>query len=570
MIKVSKRSVSLWVILFFALINEAFSQTPSPLLSGGSTDEALRRQEQRSGELLNQLQPKSDVLRAPVEKQESPLIVSESPCFKINDIELAGKDAQYFSWLIEEISSVMYQCVGVKSLNNIAARLDNKLIELGFVTTRTLLPEQNLSQGKLVIAINVGRVSEIKLKEGSDKLIWQNALPIRHGDILNVRDIEQGLEQIQRLSSQTMTTEIAPGNAPDTSQLILQNKNNPKWWQGAVTVDNSGSSGLGRTQFSGYGVIENPLNVNDLFSLSGNINLENPTENHRSYGLSANYSIPWGYNTLSLTAGLNKFGVLVQGTSTSFLSSGESYTNSIKLQRTIWRTEFSKTGVFAGISTRRAASYLNDLELLVQRRRTTNFEMGVTYKQLVDQGSVEFELSQRRGVPWQNAGDDLPREVESDVTLRPTIWLFSGNFNKTTMLFGQSITFDSTWRAQQTSNATTSIDQMSIGGLSSVRGFDGDYVLLAENGFYIRNEIKTPLTMFSAFPLQAYVGLDVGHVWGPSALNLIGTKLVGGAIGVRAQQGNFSLDLALTTPLYKPAGFITPRVYPLLRLSGSF
>jgi hemolysin activation/secretion protein len=76
--------------------------------------------------------------------------------------------------------------------------------------------------------------------------------------------------------------------------------------------------------------------------------------------------------------------------------------------------------------------------------------------------------------------------------------------------------------------------------------------------------------MFSAFPLQAYVGLDVGHVWGPSALNLIGTKLVGGAIGVRAQQGNFSLDLALTTPLYKPAGFITPRVYPLLRLSGSF
>jgi hemolysin activation/secretion protein len=556
--------------LFFVFVNSAFSQTPIPSVSGVTMDESLRRQEQRSGEVLNQLQPKADVLQAVKDKKEIPLVVAESPCFKINDIQWVGKDAALFSWLNELVSPVLYQCVGVKSLSSIVARLEDKLIELGYVTTRVMLPEQSLAEGKLIIILNSGRISEIKLKEGSANLTWKNAFPLAQGDILNVRDIEQGIEQVQRLSNQTVSTEIVPGDLPDTSQLVLNSQQSKKWLRGAMTIDNSGSSSLGRTQFSGYGIIENPLRVNDILSLSGNVNLENPTSTHRSYGVSASYNIPWGYNTLSFTAGLNKFGQMVQGTTASFLSSGQSYTNNIKLHRTIWRTAFSKVGLFAEISTRRASSYLDDVELVVQRRRTTNLEMGMTYKQLFEQGSFEFELSQRRGMPWQSAQADFVRTSEDDLTLRPTIWFFSGNVNKTVKVLDQAWTWDSTWRFQQTQNTTLSVDQISIGGMSSVRGFDGDHVLLAENGFYVRNEIKTPLTLFSEIPLQAYVGVDFGHVWGPSAVNLIGTKLAGGAMGVRAQKGTFYIDLALTAPLYKPAGFITQGIYPVLRVSSSF
>ena len=151
-------------------------------------------------------------------------------------------------------------------------------------------------------------------------------------------------------------------------------------WQdrvrGGITVDNSGSRTLGRTQLFGALSLDNALGLNDIVALTANTNTENLSANHRTQGYAFSYSIPWGYDTFTYSRSSSRYAQQVQGTAMVFLSSGRSESDDIKWHRTGWRSSASKLGVYAGLSTRRAQSYIDDTELLVNRRRTANAEIG--------------------------------------------------------------------------------------------------------------------------------------------------------------------------------------------------
>lgn len=64
-----------------------------------------------------------------------------------------------------------------------------------------------------------------------------------------------------------------------------------------------------------------------------------------------------------------------------------------------------------------------------------------------------------------------------------------------------------------------------------MRGFDGEQTLSAENGIIIRNELSVAIPELR---LEPYLGLDLGHVWGPSDEYLLGKNLAGAVFGIRA------------------------------------
>lgn len=122
---------------------------------------------------------------------------------------------------------------------------------------------------------------------------------------------------------------------------------------------------------------------------------------------------------------------------------------------------------------------------------------------------------------------------------------------------GRAWRYSATGRGQTTPGRTTSLDQFAIiGGRSSVRGFDGDSVLIAYSGWTLRNELSTAFQVESAQG-SFYLGLDFGHVWGPSDADLIGRSLPGAAIGLRGRWRSMNLDLAAAIPLRMPDGFRT-------------
>lgn len=562
--------------------NPGTSISTSPI--DKAAEEGLRRQEVRQRELQHQQETRSDILVPKEKRTFDTALPAETPCFTIHEFELTGIDSGRFHWLHEVLIPFAGRCIGVTGLRRIAETLDAKLIETGYATTRVSLPEQNLKAGKVVLRVHGGRVAEIRMEQPSENPnspkpssdnawgTWWNAFPLGAGDILNIRDLEQGVEQMQRLPSQSVGTRIEPGAEPDTSVVVIQRRSGSflDRLRGGITIDNSGSRSLGRTQLSGYATLDNPLGLNDILSLSASTNAESPGIDHRSQSLAASYSIPFGYSTASFSKTHSRFAQIVQGTTARFLSSGESSGDEFRLHHTALRTASSKFGLYAALSSRRANSFLDDVELIVQRRRTTNIETGVTFRHLIGDASVDLELGYRRGMPWRSAQADFPAGAANGLTLRPKIWTLSASYGQPFKLGGQSFYYSAAFRGQRTGNTTLSVDQIAIGGRYSVRGFDGDAVLLAENGFYLRNDVFTPVNLTGGVDSQAYFGIDIGRVSGPSAINLIGNKLAGAVIGLRSKWNALQLDVALATPLYKPEGFHTRHLNPYAALTYAF
>jgi hemolysin activation/secretion protein len=569
-------------LLLTAAMQDGIAQTA---VAERSASEGLRRQEERTREQQQQLQPKADVLSPAASTRIPTELPLESPCFVIREVTLSGKQIGRFSWLQDAALPFMNRCVGVQGLSRIASALDAKLIELGYATTRVSLPQQNLHNGILELVLHVGRISEVRMVKAGDAKqtaddnwgTWRNAFPgipsLGPGAVLNIRDLEQGVEQMKRLPSQAVATRIEPGAEADTSVVFIERQSGSlrDRIRGGITLDNSGGNTLGRPQLSAYLALDNPLGLNDILNLSGNSNLERPESNHRSQSASVNYSIPWGYNTFTISDSHSRFAQVVQGTTVNFLSSGTSDTAEFKWHRTFIRTASAKFGLYAGVATRRADSFLNDVELVVQRRRTSRLEAGVTYKKLIGQADLDIDLGYQRGMPWFSAQEDLPQQDGVDnLTNRPQIWTLNASYNQPFALGKQSFQYTASMHGQVTNDALLSVDQISIGNRYSVRGFDGDSVLLAESGFYFRNDLSMPVNLIAGVDTQVYLGIDFGRVWGPSEVSLIGSKLAGTAIGVRGRWKALQMDASIGTPLYKPEGFKTQRWSPYVSLTYAF
>jgi hemolysin activation/secretion protein len=542
--------------------------------------EGLRRQEERSREQQRALEPKADELSPDARKPAAREFPKEAPCVVINELALTEGSSARFGWLLDAALPYLRRCVGVKGLSFIAAELDGKLRDLGYATTRVGLPPQSLESGKLVVHVDAGRVAEIHMvRPGAGNPpdqawgTWRNAFPMSAGDVLDIRDLEQGVENMKKLPSQSVATRLEPGKLRGTSILYIERQEAAfkDRIRGGVTIDNSGSRALGRTQLQAYLAFDNPAGLNDLATVGLATNAEQPTASHRSQSANIGYTVPWGYNLLSLTASRSRFAQYVQGTTVRFLSSGTSESTDAKLSRILWRTASSKFGLYGTVSTRRAISYLDDTEVVVQRRRTTNFETGVNYKHLLIEGSsFEGELSYRRGMPWQGAQEDFISAQDGGLTLRPRIWTVNAFYAADFSLAGRPIQYSANLRGQHTSNTTLSVDQISIGARSSVRGFDGDAVLLAENGVVLRNEFTTPVKLWDGLDTIALLAIDCGRVWGPSDILLAGKKLVGLALGLKGRWRATQFDATLATPLYRPEGFTSRRLSLYFSLTQSF
>ncbi|MCX8611250.1 MULTISPECIES: POTRA domain-containing protein, partial [unclassified Gilliamella] len=85
-------------------------------------------------------------------------------------------------------------------MNILMSAIQDRLVSYGYITTRVVVPEQDLTQGVLKLLLVEGKVRHVRYTDDSDKYAQlYTAMPAREGKILNLRDIEQGLENLQRI-----------------------------------------------------------------------------------------------------------------------------------------------------------------------------------------------------------------------------------------------------------------------------------------------------------------------------------------------------------------------------------
>ena len=58
----------------------------------------------------------------------------------------------------------------------------------------------------------LGRLHKIIYGKDSALIPWKNVFPLKEGDILNIRRLEQGLEQMKRVSSSDVSMKLLPAD----------------------------------------------------------------------------------------------------------------------------------------------------------------------------------------------------------------------------------------------------------------------------------------------------------------------------------------------------------------------
>ncbi len=235
-------------------------------------------------------------------------------------------------------------------------------VHRGYVTTRVLVPEQDLSTGTLKLSLIPGVIRQLRFADASTRGTWKSAFPTRGGDVLNLRDLEQGLEQMKHVPSQDVDMQIAPTEVPGESDVVISVKRT-KPWSVVASVDNSGQRATGKLQGNLSLGLDNPLGLNDVFNIGANQDLEFGDKHLGSHGFNSFYSVPWGYWTATVSGNSNTYYQQIAGVNQTFVSSGNQQTLGAKLQRVLTRGQNDVFGVEFQLSKRWGASFIDDTEI---------------------------------------------------------------------------------------------------------------------------------------------------------------------------------------------------------------
>ncbi|WP_445206272.1 ShlB/FhaC/HecB family hemolysin secretion/activation protein [Acinetobacter sp. KS-LM10] len=567
----------LYLAMFLTITGNAIAAE----LQNFDTDQQLRqqqlvadqqiRQQQRDQALEKQIQPVPSVQTGLEEKlQTQPQLQylksnSEDICFDVKKFILIGEDARRFTFALSSVTqgkhNIIGRCIGVQGLNQALDLIQNSIISRGFVTTRMLLPQQNIASGEIKLQVIAGKVDQIQFTPGTSKRARLfNALPIKSGDILNIRDIEQGLENYKRVPTVEADFKIKPSelqNAPGYSDLELS------WQQSRpyrihLGVDDAGSDSTGKYQGTATLSLDNLLTVNDLFYASYNHDLGGGDSGNRGTdGFYLSYSIPLKYWLLTSSYSQSDYNQTVAGSIESYQYSGKSKLIGADLSRVLYRDAHRKTTASVGGWYRESQNFIDDTEVEVQRRKTAGWKTSIDHTEFLSNATLNGNLTYRRGT----GGLSSLRAPEEDFGEAYTrVGIFQANASlKVPFKVGlQSLQYLTEWRSQYTKKPLTAQDRFSIGNRYTVRGYDGDQTLLADNGFLVRNELSGSI---AKLPMQWYAGIDYGEVGGQTAHTpnpLVGTSLLGSAIGLRGQVlKSVSYDVFVGAPLHKPDRYRT-------------
>lgn len=537
----------LWLVVHISM---AVGFAAQPSLS--DAEEQNRRARQEAEERQQREHQKDVFLQNGERRVEDAALPDETPSFPISTVKLEGDSLDRFPWASQMLQRYQGRKIGIVGINIIVKRLTGAFIDRGYITTRISVPEQDLASGTLTLILVPGRIGEIRFADSGAGENWQTAFPARPGDILNLRHLEQGLEQLKRVPSQDATMEIVPGRNPGESDVVISLKK-IKPWRLSLTADDSGIRATGKLQLSATAAVDNLLGLNDLFnvSLSGDGDRKGNLLGTR--GDSLYYSVPHGDTTFTLSSYSYRSHQLLAGVNYS----SDIYNIQFGVSQLLQRDQTSKTSLDFAVSKGSNRSFFGGAEIDIQRQFTTDAQLGLSHRQYFGQATLDASLAYKKGVPWFGAQADPAVENPAMPTTRYGIWLVDTGLTQPLNIGGVQGRYSAVFHGQFTHDTLFGSQFVSIGNRYTVRGFDGEQTLSAERGWYLRNELAVPL---GASGLETYLGLDYGEVYGPTPQTVPGRILAGTAVGLRGAAKGLTYDLFVGWPLRRPDGFQTAPV----------
>jgi hemolysin activation/secretion protein len=518
--------------------------------------------EQQQRQLLEQNQQQRQELQRSTSLSVTPAPQSTrpgGPCFDIHTITLTGAEKMPAGVQQELTRPYLNRCLDIGQINALVKQVSDWYIGKGYITSRAFLTEQDLSSGTLNLLVMEGKLEQIKMENQRGAMLAM-AFPGLVGKVLNLRDIEQGMEQINRLRKTPVQIEIQPGTQPGYSIVNLTSK--PEFpLQVGVGFDNSGQKSTGVGQINGSLTANNLLGLADQWFVSA-ARSSAFANDHDAQSVQAGFSLPYGYWTADYNYSYSDYLTTLESQGFEWRSRGDSQAHRVNLTRVLFRNGDMKTALALGLTHRLNRNYLNDAPLKSSSRSLTSVNTGINHSQKLWGGYATLNPNFSRGVSWfggeddQHKASDAPRAEFSKWTLATSYYL----------PLTEHITWLTSAYGQQTDDRLYGSERLSIGGESSVRGYKEQY-LSGDNGGYWRNELDGQLGTLPLLGQITAIGAIDGGVLrhNNDDVNASGT-LWGGAIGLANSNRYFSSQFTVGWPLKYPDSLSPDRVTVYYRI----
>ena len=558
----ARTSLLVWVGGLVVLAPAAWAQGPGA--------EALDRLQRQQNQIILQEEERRRreglPFREPTlpEALETPPVEAEGapeeggPCYVFQDIRLAGvtrlTDAEQAQLVEPDVGA----CLALADINRLLGAITNVYIAKGYVLARAYVPSQNLRQGILEIVVFEGEIEGIELFHNGERrrVMWHNVFPGLTGAVLNIRDLEQGLDQINRLRFHDGTLTLEPGTEPGKTRIRVTVTRDQRV-AGSLSVDNSGLSSTGEELWEGTFASYDLLGAYESASVSVKRTLGNPT-GKGSQSVSGSLSVPYGYWTFLWSSHHFAYATTIIGLHQRFASSGTNTTHRAELNRVLHRDDRGKTTLAAFLTAKNIRNFVEETLLVTGSRRLTIGGGRLAHVRAAFGGLAHVAVTGEWGLAFLGALRDQDA-TEGAPRAQFTKWSADVSYVRPVHVGGQRLRVAVTGRGQWSPHTLYASERMNPGGQYTVRGFR-NVGLNGDIGAYLRHELAWTLPLPPRLwgpalfgPVEAFVGLDVGWLATDRREPRERGQVAGWALGLRATAGHLFGEAIFEQRLAAPA-----------------
>lgn len=487
-------------------------------------------------------------------KDEEKLEIEEGQKYRFVDIQLIGSNV-----LRKQAEKIMNEYrnteMGKKEIFELLSKLSNLYLENGYTTTLVTLRSGNVNEGRLLYEVKEGKLNDIKFmdkKEKSylDKLrIWL-AYPLKKSDLINIKDMDQGIENMN-IGGYNNIAEINPTESYGYSDIIIEENYRSTGF--SIGGDNSGYMDKGRNKVNLNFSQANLLGINDTLSLNY---IERLTKN-RSLDKESNYdigySIPFGYWKLAYNFNLgDNFNTAVSDIG-SYKTTSKSQKHKIKLSRILSRGQYHKTTMHTGLVLKDNKNVMNGLLLESSTKKYTSMTLAIDHADRLLGGTIFTMLEYERGVPWFGGEGDPPNLKSTDYKVEYNKFNINVDWMRGYSLGNHGFQYRMSIGGSYSDDRLLSANQFTMGDEFTVRGFKESSVA-GNKGIYVSNTVtyqgSEGSKVFSI--IKPFIGLDGGI---SKDMDLPRSdKIAGFAIGFRASYEGINTALTYGVPIKRSFG----------------
>lgn len=393
--------------------------------------------------------------------------------------------------LRDALGSRLSQPLSPDMLIEILGLVNAQLAQSGERFRSASFPEQDLSEGRLVIQVTQARVGDISIRgagnePGKTESI-RRLLRVKPGDVLVQQTLDEDVEWINRSNPYRSAQVIAqPGKGVGETNLeLLVDDRRP--YAFSLAYDNNGTRITGRDRITFSAGWGNAFGLGH--QLSYTLNANQKLDRYVSHSVGYVIPLEWRH-LLSLSANMSEINPDLPA---PFDQNGKSRGFGARYDIPLRGSSSFSHGANAGFDYKRSDNNLLFSQTPVSNTLTEIFQFSAGYSVTLRDTWGQTAA----GLTWIHSPGDIGGS-NSDTAFNASRAGATASYDYQTLNIERNTRLPAEWswminlRVQRASDNLLGSEQLAAGGFNSVRGF-AEAVAFGDEGQILRTELKTPL-----------------------------------------------------------------------------